>query len=89
MKKLTLYKNGSSVGPTEANGATTYGVRLIADEGNVLKNGDKTVYVIDIYDGTEADWTEVTAPITEWTEAELAQAGRILLGGEEADNEED
>lgn len=88
MKKLTLYKNGSSVGPTETNGATVYGVRLIADDGSVLKNGDKTTRVIDVYDGTETDWIEVTAPITDWTDAELAQAGRILLGGEEADNED-
>ena len=61
MTKITLYTGGGvSLSPVYADGRTESAyVRLIADDGMMLQNGNKTALVIDALASDADNWTEV------------------------------
>ena len=86
MQTITLYKytredGGTTVSPIKPEGEYTEMYRLVADEGQVLTNGETTTTCADT--DTAEGWTEIDAPPDEEEEnpidpdtttyAELAQ----------------
>lgn len=72
MQRITLYKytradGGTTVSPVKPDCEYTEMVRLVADEGKALTNGETVTACVDT-DSTEG-WTEIDAPEeTETTE---------------------
>lgn len=66
MQKKTVYRydgdNGVIITAVALPMARTELVRLIADDGMVLVNGDKTASVMDVLPQKVSDWTEIPAP---------------------------
>lgn len=94
MQTLTLYKykerKSTIVTPTVPTGVeytTSEYVRLVADEGMALTDGETTATVIDTLEPSL--WTEIEAPDTDKIyenlteeQAEYIKAGKILMGEE-------
>lgn len=72
MQKITLYKytradGGTTVSPVKPDCEYTEMVRLVADEGKALTNGETVASCVDT--DTAEGWTEIDAPEeTETTE---------------------
>jgi hypothetical protein len=82
MQKIPLYRyiragGGVTVSPIKPDVAYTDMLRLIADEGKVLVNGDRTTTCADV-ESVEG-WREVDAPVEDDV-AEKAAAYDILMG---------
>ena len=61
MNKIVLYKgDGASLSPKYEEGRTESAyVRLVADDGMMLKNGEQTAVCIDVLATNAENWTEV------------------------------
>ncbi|MGN0171544.1 MAG: hypothetical protein ACI39E_02020 [Acutalibacteraceae bacterium] len=66
MKTKTVYRydgdNGVIITAVALPMVRTELVRLIADDGMVLVNGDKTATVMDVLPDEAGNWTEIPAP---------------------------
>lgn len=85
MNKIVLYNgDGASLSPKYEEGRTESAyVRLVADDGMMLKNGDVATTCIDVLAADVDNWTEV-----EYSEQDEdiddAEALQIILGGDES-----
>lgn len=79
-KKLYRYTKDDSVviSPDKPDVYYTEMLRLVADEGYILTNGEMTAYCIDTEDGTL--WNEVKDQTEEEITTGKAQAYDILTG---------
>lgn len=81
MKQITLYSGaGASLTPVYADGRFEADfVRLVADDGMMLKKGDKTTLCVDVLKTDAPNWSEVeyAEPEPEPTAEEILD---ILLG---------
>lgn len=81
MKQIPLYSgNGASLSPNGEGRTLSAYVRLVADDGMILKNGERETTVIDVLASTVSEWKEIPAPDSEPTEADKAEAYDILMG---------
>ena len=83
MTQITLYTGGGvSLSPVYAEGRmeSSY-VRLVADDGMMLKKGEQYAACVDVLKSDFANWSEVEY---EEPEADLddSEALEILLGGD-------
>lgn len=80
MTQTTLYTgNGISLSPVYEEGRTQSAyVRLEADEGKVLQNGEIITSCVDVLDSDVSNWTEIDEPDDPDAEELLS----ILLGGD-------
>ena len=82
MKIVTLYKykrddGGVTTSPIKPEGEYTELLRLVADEGKVLKKGDLETPCIDVESAEGWDEVEISEEITD------AEALAIIMGGAE------
>lgn len=80
MTILQLYTGGGiSLSPLNGDGRylSDY-VRLIADDGKMLTNGERTALCLDVLVNDASNWTEIDAPAEEIDDSEAVE---ILLGG--------
>lgn len=86
MRQITLYTGeGASLTPQYIEGRIqSQYVRLVADEGKVVTDGERSSECVDVLVSTINDWSEIDAPEPEEepTEEELAEAGRIMMAYE-------
>ena len=61
MKQITLYTGGGvSLSPVYADGRTESDyVRLVADEGMMLKKGEVTLMCVDVLKEDASNWNEI------------------------------
>lgn len=83
MMQMVLYTgNGASLTPIAAEGRdTSVYVRLVADDGKVLQNGDTVTQCIDVLAKDVGNWIEIDEPEPE-EESTAEEVLNILLGGE-------
>ena len=82
MRQIPLYSgNGASLSPNGEGRTLSAYVRLVADDGMILKNGELETSVIDILASTTSEWEEISAPDSEPTVEDKAEAYDILIGG--------
>ena len=81
MTQMTLYTGGGvSLSPVRAEGRTESDyVRLIADEGMMLVNGERSTLCVDVLRTDAADWQEVGYDEPD-PDLDGAEALAILLG---------
>lgn len=76
MQTKTVYRydgdNGVIITAVALPMARTELVRLIADDGMVLQNGDKTATVMDVLPDEAGNWTEIPAPAEDVDEENIA-----------------
>ena len=78
MKTISIYKYGNTLTPEKRNdGDTPSYIRIIADDGKVLVNGDERTHSRDITADKMADWheedeTKETTPTIEQLAARIA-----------------
>lgn len=68
MRQIPLYSgNGVSLSPNGEGRTLSAYVRLVADEGMILKNGERETAVVDVLATTVAEWREIPdgEPITD------------------------
>ncbi|MBO4543242.1 MAG: hypothetical protein J5725_08700 [Bacteroidales bacterium] len=84
MRTITLYTGGGvSLSPVYADGRTVSNyVRLVADDGKMLTNGERELFCADVLAADVGNWTEIAAPIED-DDIPDDEALSILLGGEE------
>lgn len=84
MTEIILYTGGGvSLSPINAEGRRVSGyVRLVADEGKVLKKGDIISTCVDTMASDVPNWTEIDEPPAPEPDLDDAEALSILLGGE-------
>lgn len=83
MTKIILYTgNGVSLSPVYADGRTESAyIRLVADDGKMLKRGEQTAICIDVLAKDVDAWTEVDyVEPKESTAEDKAEAFDILMG---------
>lgn len=83
MTTITLYTGGGiSLSPVYSDGRmiSAY-VRLVADEGKAVTDGDVTTDCIDILATDVPNWTEIDAPIAD-EDLPPEEALAILMGEE-------
>lgn len=82
MTTITLYTGGDvSLSPVYAEGRqeSAY-VRLVAEDGKALKNGEIVTVCVDVLASDVSNWTEIEAPPDD-PDIDDAKALEILLGG--------
>ncbi len=83
MKTLTLYTGGGvSISPSSGDGRTKSAyVRLVAEDGKILQNGEIAAFCIDVLAENADVWTEVDYIETEEDELTDEEALEIIFGG--------
>ena len=86
MRQIILYTGqGASLTPQYIEGRVqSQYVRLVADEGKVVTDGERTSECVDVLASTINNWTEIDAPEPEEdpTDEEFAEAGRVMMAYE-------
>lgn len=85
MTQIKLYTDGGvSLSPQDGEGRRESNfVRLVADEGMMLTNGERSATVVDVLKMDVSGWSEVpyVEPEEEPTIEDKAKAYDILMGG--------
>lgn len=84
MTTITLYTGGGvSFSPVYAEGRSVSAyVRLVADDGKVLQNGDIIATCADVPSAEVGNWAEIDAPVAD-DDLTPEEALSILLGVKE------
>lgn len=85
MTTIKLYTGGGvSLSPQDGDGRRESNfVRLVADDGMMLTNGERSATVVDVLKTDVSNWSEVpyVEPEEEPTVEDKAEAYDILMGG--------
>lgn len=86
MRQIPLYSgNGASLSPNGEGRTLSAYVRLVADEGMILKNGERETIVVDVLATSASEWREIPdgEPLTE--EEALTRYANSVTGASDPD----
>ena len=84
MTTVTLYTGGGvSFSPLSGEGRTVSAcVRLVADEGRGITDGQRVLFVADVRKEEAGSWYDCDAPEEPETDPTAEEASEILFGGD-------